>query len=195
MEVRLFESSLLERLSRVHPRTPALFWVPVVLALCLVRFGDESHLPRLSVFGVGLGGLLFWSLFEYAVHRWIFHLSAKITSIQKVVFILHTNHHVVSQDRRRAMMPVATALLIATPLFGICVLAMGLAAARAFMAGFIVGYLAYDYLHFSFHHLDFDNVFWRHLKDRHRKHHQNHAVHFGVSTGLWDRFFGTEFTQ
>src|SRR6201996_8140952 len=68
---RMFDSDLLDRLSRVHPAVPPILFVPVIAVLLIEGF----------VHGAGaltavwlLGGYVFWTLTEYWLHRILFPL-------------------------------------------------------------------------------------------------------------------------
>ena len=67
---RMFDSNLLDRLSRVHPAVPPILFGPVIAMLLvegLVRGAGWMTLVWL------LGGYLFWTLTEYWLHRIVFH--------------------------------------------------------------------------------------------------------------------------
>ena len=59
-------------------------------------------------------------------------------------------------------------------------------------AGFIAGYLAYDYTHYHVHHHTPKTRLGKRLREQHMRHHfQDHRYGFGVSTPLWDAVFRT----
>ena len=63
---------------------------------------------------------------------------------------------------------------------------------EAFFGFFVVGYLAYDYIHYYVHHFIPKNRVGRYLKQNHMIHHfaADHA-RWGVSSPLWDFVFRT----
>ena len=66
--------------------------------------------------------------------------------------------------------------------------------ATAFTLGFLVGYLSYAVLHHGTHHWRADAGWMRSRKRWHVSHHHHHRAVlgcFGVTTGFWDRVFGT----
>src|ERR687896_1861091 len=67
---RMFESDLLDRLSRVHPLVPLFIFVPVVGVLFVV---GARELTTAGTLGLLLAGWLFWTLTEYWLHRLVFH--------------------------------------------------------------------------------------------------------------------------
>src|SRR5438046_9381592 len=74
--VRMFDSRVLEFFSHVHPATPLVIYVPVVLFLL-----DLGLRQRALGIGVVLGlfvvGLLLWTLVEYKMNRWAFNFEPK----------------------------------------------------------------------------------------------------------------------
>jgi hypothetical protein len=70
---RMFDNPILEWGSRVHPAVPPLIFLPVIAFLVVRAVGHES-LSVASVAGVFVLGVLAWSLTEYLLHRFIFHL-------------------------------------------------------------------------------------------------------------------------
>ena len=66
----MFESDLLDRLSRVHPAVVPVIFVPAIV----IFFGLGA--PEVSAggaVGLVLAGWLFWTLTEYWIHRLVFH--------------------------------------------------------------------------------------------------------------------------
>ena len=58
--------------------------------------------------------------------------------------------------------------------------------------GWSLGYLAYDQLHWRAHHRIPTTRYTSRLRQRHELHHYGHPQrNFGVTSGFWDRVFGT----
>ena len=69
----MFQSTVLERLSKVPPALVLLLYGPLIIAFLLYSiFESELGLPRIGVYF--LLGLFFWTLFEWLFHRWVFTL-------------------------------------------------------------------------------------------------------------------------
>ena len=68
---RMFETPIIELFSRIHPFSPAAFWVPTLLLL----LGYEHHrgVAPLRLVALVAVGWLAWSLTEYLLHRFVFH--------------------------------------------------------------------------------------------------------------------------
>ena len=62
-----------------------------------------------------------------------------------------------------------------------------------FCAFFIIGYLIYDYIHYSTHHFPMKNPVAKFLKLYHLKHHYaGETGRYGVSSPLWDWILGSD---
>ena len=65
-------------------------------------------------------------------------------------------------------------------------------AACGFTSGVLMGYAAYMYIHHATHHMQIGPDHWLYqARLRHMAHHYADQYNFGVSTGFWDRVFGT----
>lgn len=189
--VQIFENPYLEVFTKVHPCIPLLIWVPI--AFILLWRGLETYDLSFSQFLVtGAAGFLTWTLFEYCLHRFLFHFDAKSRFGKRLVFIFHGNHHDVPDDPLRLLMPPIPALAMALGLFLFFRMFLGTALVEPFMGFFIVGYLCYDYIHYASHHFKPKNALGTFLKQYHLRHHYSHAhSRFGVSSPLWDIVFKT----
>ena len=67
---RMFESTLLDKLSRVHPTVPLYIFVPAIVVLFTL---GARELTTLGTIALVAGGYLFWTLTEYWMHRLVFH--------------------------------------------------------------------------------------------------------------------------
>jgi sterol desaturase/sphingolipid hydroxylase (fatty acid hydroxylase superfamily) len=140
-----------------------------------------------------LGGMLFWTFFEYLAHRFAFHWIAESKKAQKFVYIMHGNHHHYPRDRERLFMPPLPSIILASSIFGIQYLLLG-STAFVFFPGFILGYLLYASMHYAIHAW---NPPFKWMKPLWRNHHLHHYKDehkgFGVSSTIWDHVFGTMF--
>jgi dihydroceramide fatty acyl 2-hydroxylase len=189
--IRLFRNDFLERLSHVHPITPLLVWAPV--SGWLVWRALQMHqLAVGAVLLVLVAGLFTWTLAEYCLHRFLFHYPARSRVGQWLVFLFHGNHHEDPRDKTRLVMPPAGALPIMALIYGLFSLFIPSPWIEPFCAGFIIGYLIYDYIHYSTHHFRLRGPVGRYLKRYHLKHHfSGETGRDGVSSPLWDLVFGT----
>lgn len=185
---RLFENPILEALSHVHPITPFVVYVPITLILISMSWNMTILALVMSV----ISGLFFWTLFEYLLHRFVFHYTPKTQWGKRFHYFTHGIHHDYPKDSTRLVMPLGVSI----PLAGILYLPFYLFAGlwgHAFFAGFLFGYMCYDAMHFAVHHLQFNGKIGRFMQAYHMKHHF-HDDHnsFGVSSPLWDIIFSTK---
>jgi sterol desaturase/sphingolipid hydroxylase (fatty acid hydroxylase superfamily) len=163
------------RLSKREYYADFLITPPITAVLLVLSLHGFSAL-WLVKFAIGIAA---WTLYEYAVHRWLLH---RVWLFRD----LHSLHHAIQKDYI-ATHPAATVALYV----GFW-LAFG-ANYSALAVGFSVGYVVYSCMHSAFHHarIGADNPLFR-LKRRHALHHAFDDKNYGVSTSLWDRAFGTE---
>ena len=189
--VRIFENPILERLTHVHPLVPLLFWGPVV-GLFLAYTLTVQHLAPITVVGVAAVGFVFWTLTEYLLHRFVFHYKPKGPAGERFVFIIHGSHHADPGCPTRLVMPISASILLSLIVLPAIWLIVGPIWSGSFMAGFILGYLAYDYTHYAVHHFNPRTVIGKFLKHNHMIHHfKEHEARWGVSSPFWDYVFGT----
>lgn len=191
-QARLFENPLMEALTKSHPLVIWGMYLPVIIYF-LYRAGTLLGFPALTILFVFLGGLLFWSFFEYVAHRFLFHWIPKSPRSIKFVYTLHGNHHHYPRDRQRLFMPPLPSLLIATTLFFLMRISME-SYVFMFFPGFVLGYLLYGSMHYAIHAWNppfkWMKPLWR---NHHLHHYKNEHQGFGVSSTLWDLVFGTMF--
>lgn len=186
--VRLFRNDFLEYFSHIHPATPVVVWGPVVL---LVSFFGIERMGLMAFLPGFLAGILIWTFTEYMLHRHVFHRSFKSHIGQRVHFLLHGVHHEYPHDGTRLVMPLLVSVPVGVSMYFLARFLCGEAYYGAY-AGWVLGYVAYDCIHYSAHHFKMDGPLTRFLKAYHLKHHfQNDASGFGVSNPLWDYVFGT----
>jgi dihydroceramide fatty acyl 2-hydroxylase len=188
---RMFKNELMERLSRIHPATPFVVWIPVA-AFFFGRSVLQHTLPAVAYPTLLLGGVLSWTITEYVLHRWIFHWTNETAWGKRVHFLLHGVHHDYPNDTDRLVMPLLTSVPLAIIFYTLFTLTMGPTATGPFFAGFAVGYLFYDGTHYYVHHF-VPTTRWGKLLRRHHMthHHADHDGGFGVSSPLWDVVFRT----
>jgi len=189
--IRIFQSDFWERTTFIHPIVPLIMWVPVIAALIYRSFG--VHSLSLFTFSVmALLGVLVWTLMEYVLHRFAFHFEAKGPFGKRIVYIMHGLHHDDANDPMRLVMPPVPALIYAASLFLIFRVFLGARQIEAFFAFFLIGYLAYDYIHYYVHHFAPKNPVGKYLKHFHMVHHYSkEGANWGVSSPLWDYVFGS----
>lgn len=188
---RIFKSSRLEAFTNVHPATPLILYVPLIL---FSLYQAYTRLPgeRTYLILVFLSGLLFWTLTEYLIHRFVFHMEGRAPWQERMKFVAHGVHHDYPNDARRLVMPPVVSIPIAVVSFCLFYLAFGSGYVFPFYAGFVLGYLCYDMLHFAFHHFRMTGRIPKYLRAYHLRHHfKDDGTAYGVSSPLWDHVFRT----
>lgn len=186
---RIFDNDLLDRLSRVHHVVPVLVYVPAALGLLFLA---AQHLSAAAILAWMAAGYVIWTLTEYWGHRYAFHHEFPGRLGARLHFLIHGVHHVHPSDPLRLVMPPLLSGPIMLAAFAVLNLAFGAVAALPLMAGFILGYLAYDMLHFHMHNRMPRLAVTRMLRRHHMLHHfRDPRCGFGVSAPWWDHVFGT----
>ncbi len=189
--IPLFENQFLDKFSYVHPSTPVVLFLPVVFYFAY----RAAVSPVLNLQAIGLLfllGVLAWTLTEYAIHRFVFHLKPRSKLGQYLLFLMHGVHHDYPNDSRRLVMAPAVSLPLAVLFYWLFRGLFGESLLLAFFPGFVFGYICYDMIHFATHHYRLRSKVGQLLRQNHLKHHyQNGDLGFGVSSPLWDKVFGT----
>ena len=191
-QAQLFKNNYLEYLTKTHPLVIWGLYLPILILLPIYAF-NYIVFSGLNIFLLFLGGIFFWSLFEYLMHRFVFHYVAHTDRGKRINYVLHGNHHEYPRDKERLFMPAAPSLIISSTLFFLFWLVLD-KNIFSFFPGFILGYLIYGSMHYAIHAW---NPPFKWMKGLWRNHHLHHYKHdhkaFGVSSTFWDHVFGTMF--
>jgi sterol desaturase/sphingolipid hydroxylase (fatty acid hydroxylase superfamily) len=191
-QARLFKSQYLEYLTKTHPLVIWGMYFPV--AVFMLYFSVvKMEADWTKVMLLFLAGGLAWTLFEYIMHRFLFHMIPHTERGKKISYVMHGNHHHYPRDRQRLFMPPVPSIILATVIFSLMYLALG-DTVFMFFPGFLLGYLMYGTMHYAIHAWNPPFKWMKPLWRNHHLHHYKNEHHgFGVSTTLWDRLFGTMF--
>ncbi|EFQ33398.1 cytochrome b5-like Heme/Steroid binding domain-containing protein [Colletotrichum graminicola] len=187
--------NFLEPLSKTPWWVVPLAWLPpVAYSLYLAREGMKSTMEESLYFGLGL---FLWTLIEYILHRFLFHLDQWLPDNRVGItahFLLHGIHHYLPMDKYRLVMPPTLFVVLATPFYKLahCVFSYSWHVATAVFCGGIFGYVCYDLTHYFLHHQNLP-LWYKELKKYHLQHHfLDYELGFGVTSRFWDSVFGTE---
>ncbi len=178
---KLFKNPLLEVFTKTNPVLHAVTYGGASM-IC----ASLNQLPLNSTLYLFPAGIFTWTLVEYLIHRFLFHIMES-----KFQYTIHGVHHEFPKDRERLMMPPLPGSILVCLFYGFWYLFLG-NYTPLFMCGFLTGYLGYTFIHYMVHAwkpIPGIKFLWSH----HLKHH-NPAFEdkaFGVSTPLWDMLFGT----
>jgi sterol desaturase/sphingolipid hydroxylase (fatty acid hydroxylase superfamily) len=210
--VRIFKSDFLELFTHVHPAVPHIIFIPVTGFMLYLSYSAGLPVQRMAL--MFAAGLFLWTIVEYAVHRFVFHLGPELenevrdivrgvepgepafahmkTLRQQHYFLAHGVHHDFPNDSKRLVMPPSLSIPLAALFYIAYRLIFGAVDAPALFAGFTVGYVVYDTIHYAVHHFQMRGRLMLYLKKKHFRHHyQDSTKDFGVSSGLWDVLLGT----
>lgn len=189
-QATLFRSKQLEMFTKTSPQVILSIYMPIIMAM-LVYSVAVLHAEWYSAFGYYIFGVVFWTFFEYMMHRFVFHHHSDDPKMQKVIYTAHGVHHEYPRDKDRLFMPPAPSLIIATILFSIFFFVFKYNAFM-FFPGFLTGYLIYGSMHYAIHAMappfKFMKTWWRY---HHLHHYKDPNKGFGVSSPLWDHVFAT----
>src|SRR3954449_9707946 len=121
---RMFDSDLLDMLSRVHPAVPVVIYVPAIAVLAgFAAVSGGGSTPGLS--GLFVAGYAFWTLCEYWIHRVIFHFEPEEGFGARLHWMVHGVHHDPPNDPLRLVMPPAASVPLALVFYALFWLVLG----------------------------------------------------------------------
>ncbi|XP_073117198.1 dihydroceramide fatty acyl 2-hydroxylase FAH1 isoform X1 [Elaeis guineensis] len=187
---RFFENDFLEMFTCTKWWVIPVVWIPVVCWLVIksVHMGHTVSQAALMV----VGGVLLWTLIEYTLHRFLFHIKTSSYWTNTLHYLIHGCHHKHPMDGLRLVFPPAATAILCVPIWSLIRLLSTPSTAPAIFGGGLLGYVMYDCTHYYLHHGQPSKVPARNLKKYHLNHHyrmQNRG--FGITSSLWDIVFGT----
>jgi sterol desaturase/sphingolipid hydroxylase (fatty acid hydroxylase superfamily) len=178
--------------AKAHPIMPGVWWGPV-FAFCIYLTVVDPRFNPTSAFAHFALGVLGWTLVEYFLHRLYFHHDFGDDFEGRLkAFMVHGYHHEFPNDRMRLVAPLLLSMIVGAPIAAVEYLLAGSYHWLACFAGSIVGYLAYDWIHYYTHHFAPTTRLGKFMRRYHMEHHYKDSnAHFGISSPLWDLVFGT----
>ncbi|KAK6511228.1 fatty acid alpha-hydroxylase [Arthrobotrys musiformis] len=184
----------------LEPLSKTPWWVIPTIWLPCIGYGVWMASQGLSNERLAfcfVSGIAIWTLVEYVLHRFLFHLDEYLPDHNIAItlhFLLHGIHHYLPMDRYRLVMPPTLFVALATPWwkFAHTIFASNWYIGTAVYCGGIFGYVCYDLTHYFLHHKKLPS-YYQELKKYHLQHHfADYENGFGVTSRFWDRVFGTE---
>ena len=172
--------------------TPFYFYTLLAVGLGVAAMISETR-SLSSILFLCLTGVLTWGLIEYGLHRLVFHFEAQSEKGRQRVYAMHLSHHADPKD----MDDLFASLSLSLPLALLyCLLAWAVTGSWQAMVylfiGLTAGYFCYEFMHYQAHHRSSRLRVLRYLKKYHLlHHHQSSALHFGVTSPVFDYLFGT----
>ena len=169
------------------------YWFGYVANLALVAWllshaavGDASLSLTAWVVSAA-GGLLGWTLSEYLLHRYVYHVWPSALSVG------HDLHH---RDPKAFLgVPWWFTAIIVVALYKGVAAVLDPAATGVVMGFCWLGYIGYCIMHHGTHHWSMRSPYLRHMKRKHLIHHAYPHTNWGFTTNLWDVVFGSNFKR
>lgn len=196
--IRLFKSDFLEFFTHISPVAVTIIWLPVIIFF-LVRSivkHEVAGFPLHILLGFLLG-LFLWTFAEYTLHRFVFHFRPRNASQARLTYLFHGIHHHQPHIKTRLVMPPAVSIPLAFLFYGLFYLVGAVLFKAAqwvdpLVAGFMLGYLTYDIIHYATHHFPMKRGYLKFLRKYHMQHHyKTPDARYGVSSPIWDYVFRT----
>lgn len=186
----LFQNPILEKLTRTHISVPLVIFAVVSVGIFTYGLMHASVPVSLSIM-LFLVGVFAFTLLEYLMHRYVFHMHTDTEIKEKMQYAFHGWHHEYPKDKERLAMPPLVSIVLSVLFFTAFNFLLG-EYVYSFLPGFIVGYMGYLSVHYIVHAYKPPRNFLRHLWINHSiHHHREHDRAYGVSSPLWDYVFGT----
>lgn len=188
---RMFDSAFFEFFSKVHPSMPFIFWLPVAFGILGYSLGSGVTTPVLTAAFFPLGWVT-WQLLEYVIHKKVFHYEGSGPFTRRFHDIVHGFHHKYPDDDTRLVMPLPVSISLAAIIWFGLSLAGHTEVTVPYWSGLVLGYLWYDFLHWSTHHRKPLTAWGRKLRAHHMSHHfADSTTNYGISYMWLDRVLGT----
>jgi len=187
--------NFLEPLTKTSWYVIPILWLPPVAYGTFLSSQGLNNYTQLAFYW--FLGLFLWSLVEYILHRFLFHLDSFLPENRVAItlhFVLHGIHHYLPMDKLRLVMPPTLFVALAIPFWKLAhaVFYWNWYVATAVFCGGIFGYVSYDLTHYFLHHKTLPG-YYKELKKYHLEHHyMDYENGFGVTSRFWDWVFGTE---
>ena len=193
--MEIAESARLKRnlqIDRVTLYRPFIVYTIIVIAMnTAVHMRGTPSLPQAAVFITA--GLLTWSFYEYATHRWVLHRVPTRHGFNLPGNLTHLRHHANPDSLDRLTVQLHEGIPVCAVYCFLAWILTGSWESTTFLyTGFAVGYFFYEYLDFQAHHGRARNRWILYFRKNHLLHHHYDAkVRFGVTSPLFDYVFRT----
>ncbi|CAA6668571.1 unnamed protein product [Spirodela intermedia] len=193
---RFFKSDFCEFLTRTVWWAIPVVWLPVVCWSISRSVLMGCTFPQVAV--MVPSGMFIWTLLEYIIHRFLFHIKTKSYWGNTVHYLIHGYHHKHPMDSLRLVFPPAETAVACIP---------WAVDGPALFGGGLLGYIIYDCTHYYLHHghpsinsagtsrkkptwiplLKFLPPVFFFMQRYHMNHHfRIQTLGFGVTSSFWD---------
>ncbi|MBT4792345.1 MAG: hypothetical protein HON90_12310 [Halobacteriovoraceae bacterium] len=139
-------------------------------------------------------GVAYWTFFEYAMHRFLYHRIFKSKFSNELWQSFHMFHHRNIQEK--SVLNANYLFLIPMALVNISILyiiSLGKLNVLLFaVISLVISYMFYEWVHYSIHTNPFKNNYIQYISKYHLHHHHKTALkNFGNTSSFWDIVLGT----
>ena len=147
----------------------------------------HAQLGAAAFVGYAVAGFLSWTLAEFFVHRYVYHLWTSFLTEG------HALHH--AKPRALIGVPWYLSTILVVLVFELVAIPLRPSSTGVFMGFNWFGYILYCVAHHGSHHWSFKNAWLKKMKRHHLLHHAHPEYNWGFTTPLWDYVFGTHYDR
>jgi 4-hydroxysphinganine ceramide fatty acyl 2-hydroxylase len=168
-------------------------WVFISLQPLLLFFIYWLNFDQITLtITLFFAGVLYWSFLEYAIHRWLYHITLRVGTLRNILDTFHLYHHRNLTDRRvlnaGPLLVYPMSVMILLPFYYL--LAGDLSLLSAFALGTLSFYGFYEWVHFMIHYKHHTRGYLRLIQRYHMYHHEKRwHKNYGNTSILWDLVF------
>jgi len=168
------------------------YWFGYVANISLVVWmaehafpGGRSALGPVAFTVCAGAGLLSWTLSEFLLHRYVYHV------LQSFLSVGHSLHH--RRPRDLIGIPWYLTTMVVIVLFEALTYVLPKAPTSVVLAFNWLGYVGYCIAHHASHHWNIRRGWLMRMKVHHLIHHRHPEFNWGFTTTFWDTLFGTAY--
>ncbi|GAV91461.1 LOW QUALITY PROTEIN: FA_hydroxylase domain-containing protein, partial [Cephalotus follicularis] len=180
---RFFANDFCEFLTLTKYWVIPMVWLPVISFVVSISFRRGLTPPHLAM--TVAGGILLWTLLEYSLHRFLFHMKTTTYWANTLHYLLHGCHHKHPMDALRLVFPPLATVILSVTVWTLFRLLSPPSVAPALFGGVLLGVM-YDLTHYYLHHGKPSKGYTHDLKRHHTNHHYRIQSQFGITSNLWD---------
>ncbi len=181
-------SNLIKYFASVNPLHLFFYVLPVIFILNYF-LAIRNEIASLTFI---LIGVLYWSLIEYVIHRFIYHQKFKSKAFNYFIGSFHQYHHKKMSDHRVLNSGFLMICLILPIVLSPLMLIFHIQSVLSIGLGLSIGYYLYECVHYFIHYRQYCSGYMSYIQKYHMHHHKKSPMkNFGNTTHLWDYIFNT----
>ena len=148
--------------------------------------------PVTLILGI-IGGIVYWSFLEYAIHRFLYHIHYPTKLIKYFLGSFHMYHHSDMTDHRVLNAGFIMVYFVTpTVLSPLMLVTQDLSLLASVGTGLVAAHYFYEWVHYTLHYKAHDTGYLNYIQKYHFHHHdKNPNANFGNTSHVWDVVFGT----